>query len=277
MNATSYVIAAPPQPTLPVVGETKSYPVRRIWCVGRNYLEHIREMGNDERAPPFFFAKHADMLVPDGATIPYPPLTKDLHHEVELVVAIGTGGRDIKAADAMKHVWGYAVGLDMTRRDLQGEAKKLGRPWDIGKGFDYSAPMGPIRRAAECDVSAATAISLQVNGAMRQQSTIGKLIWNIAEIIEHLDRYPYVRDRSVFIGSFAELPDASMGHGLPGVRDWSQRIYTSVPYVVPFDPSAFRRPAALRRSLGYGTGYPLYVALLRVARQQLPQFAVEVL
>ena len=133
MNAASYVIPLPTQASLPVVGESGRYPVRRIWCVGRNYLEHIREMGNDERAPPFFFAKHADMLVPDGATIPYPPLTKDLHHEVELVVAIGKGGRRIAAADAQQHIWGYAVGLDMTRRDLQGEAKKAGRPWDMGQ------------------------------------------------------------------------------------------------------------------------------------------------
>ena len=118
--------------------------------------------------------------------MPYPSLTKSLHHEVELVVAIGTGGRDIKAADAMKHVWGYAVGLDMTRRDLQGEAKKLGRPWDIGKGFDHSAPIGPIYRAADCTVDGDTRITLEVNGVIRQQSTIGKLIWNLAETIEHL-------------------------------------------------------------------------------------------
>ena len=119
MNATSFVIPAPPQPSIPVAGEAKSFPVRRIWCVGRNYLEHIREMGNDERAPPFFFAKHADMLEPDGATIPYPPLTKDLHHEVELIVAMKSGGLNIPADKALDHVYGYAVGIDLTRRDLQ--------------------------------------------------------------------------------------------------------------------------------------------------------------
>ena len=140
MNATSYVIAAPPQPTLPVVGESKSYPVRRIWCVGRNYLEHIREMGNDERAPPFFFAKHADMLVADGATIPYPPLTKDLHHEVELIVAMKSGGLNIPADKALDHVYGYGVGIDLTRRDLQIASRKKERPWEVGKSFDYSAP-----------------------------------------------------------------------------------------------------------------------------------------
>jgi fumarylpyruvate hydrolase len=134
--------------------------------------------------------KPADAALPvaegELGRMPYPSLTKSLHHEVELVVAIGSGGRNIAAADAMRHVWGYAVGLDMTRRDLQGEAKKLGRPWDIGKGFDHSAPIGPIRRAAECDVGTATPIVLEVNGVVRQQSTIGKLIWSIAEIIEHL-------------------------------------------------------------------------------------------
>ena len=133
MNAASYVIPVPPQAALPVVGESKSYPVRRIWCVGRNYLEHIREMGNDERAPPFFFAKHADMLVPDGATIPYPPLTKDLHHEVELIVAMKSGGLNIPADKALDHVYGYAVGIDLTRRDLQIASRKKERPWEVGK------------------------------------------------------------------------------------------------------------------------------------------------
>ena len=147
-------------------------------------------MGHDARETPFFFMKPADAVLPiaEGAVgeMPYPSLTKDLHHEIELVVAIGTGGKSIAAADAMRHVWGYAVGLDMTRRDLQGEAKKLGRPWDIGKGFDHSAPIGPIRRAADCNVGPDTRIALDVNGKVRQQSTIGKLIWNIAETIEHL-------------------------------------------------------------------------------------------
>ena len=123
--------------------------MRRIWCVGRNYLEHIREMGNDERAPPFFFAKHADMLVPDGATIPYPPLTKDLHHEVELVVAMKSGGLNIPADKALDHVYGYAVGIDLTRRDLQIASRKKERPWEIGKSFDHSAPCSAIQPAAK--------------------------------------------------------------------------------------------------------------------------------
>ena len=187
----SHVVAPPAIISVPVAGNGgETFPVHRIYCVGRNYVEHAKEMGFTGREPPFFFMKPADAIlaVPDGSVgrMPYPSLTKNLHHEAELVVAIGIGGRDIAAADAMKHVWGYAVGLDMTRRDLQGEAKKLGRPWDIGKSFDLSAPIGPIKRAAECGITADTPLSLAVNGSVRQQSTIGKLIWSVAEVIEHL-------------------------------------------------------------------------------------------
>ncbi len=186
----SHVIPSPAAATVPVAGSDKTFPVHRIYCVGRNYVEHAKEMGFTGREPPFFFMKPAGAVLPiaEGETgrMPYPSLTKDLHHEIELVVAIGTGGKAIAAADAMKHVWGYAVGLDMTRRDLQGDAKKLGRPWDIGKSFDHSAPIGPIKPAAECRIDASTAITLDVNGKTRQTSTIGKLIWSIAEIIEHL-------------------------------------------------------------------------------------------
>ncbi len=188
----NHVIPAPAVAAVPVVGGAAGalFPVRRIYCVGRNYVEHAVEMGFTGREPPFFFLKPADAILPvaEGSVgrMRYPSLTKSLHHEVELVVAIGSGGRDIAAADAMKHVWGYGVGLDMTRRDLQGEAKKLGRPWEIGKGFDQSAPIGPLRKAADCKVDAGTMITLEVNGKMRQSSTIGKLIWSIGEIIEHL-------------------------------------------------------------------------------------------
>ncbi|HEX2542591.1 MAG TPA: fumarylacetoacetate hydrolase family protein [Caldimonas sp.] len=186
-----HVIPTPVVTSIPVAGGGgESFPVRRVYCVGRNYVEHAKEMGFTGREPPFFFMKPADavLVVPEGEVgrMPYPSLTKSLHHEVELVVAIGTPGRDIATADATRHVWGYAIGLDMTRRDLQGEAKKLGRPWDIGKGFDLSAPIGPLHRAGSVAIGPETAISLQVNGSVRQKSTIGKLIWNIAEIIEHL-------------------------------------------------------------------------------------------
>jgi fumarylpyruvate hydrolase len=164
--------------------------VRRVWCVGRNYVEHAKEMGFTGREPPFFFAKPADALVvvPDGHTgdMPYPAGTEDLHHEIELVVAIGRGGRNIAATDAGKHVYGYAIGLDMTRRDLQMVARKAGRPWEVGKAFDASAPIGPLHKATGTEPMAAGAISLEVNGAPRQSSDVSKLIWNIGEIIEHL-------------------------------------------------------------------------------------------
>jgi fumarylpyruvate hydrolase len=188
----NYVVPAPAAAAVPVAGGAAgaAFPVHRIYCVGRNYVEHAVEMGFTGREPPFFFLKPADAILPvregEVGRMRYPTLTKSLHHEVELVVAIGTGGRDIAAADAQRHIWGYGIGLDMTRRDLQGEAKKLGRPWDIGKGFDQSAPVGPLRAAADCKVGAETAITLEVNGAVRQKSTIGKLIWSIPEIIEHL-------------------------------------------------------------------------------------------
>jgi len=186
MNATAFVIPAPPQAAIPVAGESKSFPVRRIWCVGRNYLEHIREMGNDERAPPFFFAKHADMLAPDGATIPYPPLTKDLHHEVELIVAMKSGGLNIPADKALDHVYGYAVGIDLTRRDLQIASRDVKRPWEIGKAFDASAPCGALRPAVEIGHPTKGPIRLSVNGTVRQDGNLDQLIWSVPEIIAQL-------------------------------------------------------------------------------------------
>ncbi len=186
----SFVIAAPEQVSLPVVGQSGRFPVRRVYCVGRNYVEHAKEMGFTGREPPFFFFKPTDAVVPvpagETATMQYPPLTKDLHHEIELVACIGTGGRNIKAADARKHIWGYAVGLDMTRRDLQGEQKKLGRPWEIGKSFEESAPCGPVTPAAQAGDIDNAEIWVQVNGKDRQRSSVAKLIWNLGEIIEHI-------------------------------------------------------------------------------------------
>jgi fumarylpyruvate hydrolase len=183
---TDYVLAPPAQAAVPVEGSSALFPVRRVYCVGRNYAAHRREMGGDDRDPPFFFAKPADAVVPPGGAVPYPPRTANLHHEIELVVAIGTGGKNIRAADAHKHIFGYAVGLDMTRRDLQGEMKKQGRPWCIGKGFDHSAPIGPITPAAQAGDIEHAEIHLQVNGQDRQRSQVSKLIWNIGETIEHL-------------------------------------------------------------------------------------------
>ncbi len=190
----AYVIPLPPVAAVPVKdgSGTHQFPVHRIYCVGRNYVEHAIEMGHSGREAPFFFMKPADAVLPaiEGTPVEmrYPSLTQSLHHEVELVVAIGKGGRDIAAADAMKHVWGYAVGIDMTRRDLQNEAKKLGRPWCIGKGFDQSAPIGPIVPAAQARIGPDTTIELKVNGQVRQTSRIGKLIWSIPEVIEHLSK-----------------------------------------------------------------------------------------
>ena len=188
--ASEYVFPPASIASIPVVGQTARFPVRRIYCVGRNYEEHAKEMGFTGREPPFFFMKPADALVvvAEGETgsMPYPTLTKSLHHEIELVACIGTGGRNIPAADAMKHIYGYAVGLDMTRRDLQGEMKKQGRPWEIGKAFDQSAPIGPIVPAAQAGDIVNAEISLQVNGADRQRSNVSKLIWNMAETIEQL-------------------------------------------------------------------------------------------
>jgi fumarylpyruvate hydrolase len=186
----SFVFTPPAQVSLPVVGRGERFPVRRVICVGRNYVEHAKEMGFTGREPPFFFFKPADAVVPVAAgetgTIAYPSLTKDLHHEIELVACIGTGGRNIKAADARKHIWGYAVGLDMTRRDLQGDMKKQGRPWEIGKSFEQSAPTGPVTPAAQAGDIENAEIWVQVNGKDRQRSTVAKLIWNLGEIIEHL-------------------------------------------------------------------------------------------
>ena len=187
----SFVIPAAAQASVPVHGAAGArFPVRRIYCVGRNYVEHAVEMGFTGREPPFFFLKPADAVlqVAEGAVgeMHYPSLTKDLHHEVELVVAIGKGGRDIAVADALNHVWGYAVGLDMTRRDMQGDMKKQGRPWCIGKAFDESAPIGELRPAAYCSITPDTVIRLDVNGQLRQTSRIGKLIWSVPEIIAHL-------------------------------------------------------------------------------------------
>ena len=182
---SDFVIPAPAQAYVPVVGGGR-FPVRRVYCVGRNYAEHAREMGHDpDREAPFFFSKPADSLVIDGADMPYPVATSDLHHEFELVVGLKAGGSDIAEADALGCVWGYAAGLDMTRRDLQGEAKKLGRPWDMGKGFDHAAPIGAMMPAGSFDPTRGS-LELKVNGSVRQSSDLSKMIWSVAETIAYL-------------------------------------------------------------------------------------------
>jgi fumarylpyruvate hydrolase len=190
----SFVIPAPLTPALPVAGGGL-FPIRRVWCVGRNYAEHAREMGHDpNREAPFFFMKPAnaikpaDAVVPNGGELPFPVGTKDLHHEIELVVAMGRAGAAIHVAAALDHVWGYAVGLDMTRRDLQAEAKKAGRPWEMGKAFDRSAPMSALVPASRIGHPATGAIRLSVNGVLRQSADLKDLIWNVPETIAHLSR-----------------------------------------------------------------------------------------
>jgi fumarylpyruvate hydrolase len=175
------------RPTVAIVGESDRFPVHRIYCVGRNYADHAREMGgNPEREPPFFFTKPADAVTESGSTVPYPPRTANLHHEIELVVAIGREGRDIALKDANAYIFGYAVGNDLTRRDLQFAARDAGRPWDTAKGFDHSAPITPIHRIEDTGLIEKGEIWLTVNDAMRQRSNISDLIWSIPEIIVEL-------------------------------------------------------------------------------------------
>lgn len=180
------VFTPAPVTTVAVAGEEARFPVRRIFCVGRNYAEHAREMGGDpNREPPFFFSKPADAIVETGATIPYPPETQDLHFEIELVVAIGTGGFRIPREKALDHVYGYAVGIDLTRRDLQNIAKKAGRPWDWAKGFDLSAPIGPIQKAASVGHPAKGRIWLAVDGQTKQDADLAELIWPVPDVIAY--------------------------------------------------------------------------------------------
>ncbi|MDY0067715.1 MAG: fumarylacetoacetate hydrolase family protein [Steroidobacteraceae bacterium] len=183
----SFIFAPHAQPAVEIKGSSQRYPVHRIYCVGRNYAAHAREMGNDpEREPPFFFTKPADALVPNRTTIPYPPRTDNLHHEIELVVALGKAGRNISVEKALDYVYGYAVGNDLTRRDLQFEARDKGRPWDTSKGFDRSAVITAITPAAECGHLASGRIWLTVNGEMRQQGDLSDLIWSVPEVIAEL-------------------------------------------------------------------------------------------
>lgn len=185
--STAYVIDPPKVPSLPVVGDIRRFAVNRIYCVGRNYADHAREMGHDpDREPPFFFMKPANSIVADGNDMQYPKLSNDVHHEIEMVVAIGKGGANIQADKALDHVYGYGVGLDMTRRDLQGEAKKMGRPWDTGKAFDQSAPCAAITPVAQCGHLNQGTVKLLVNGEVRQEGDLNQLIWNIPDTIAYL-------------------------------------------------------------------------------------------
>lgn len=184
----SFVFPAPPTASVEVSGTEDRFAVRRIYCIGRNYLAHRKEMGNDDRTPPFFFQKPADALLPTGGEFPYPPQSDNVHHEIELVIAIGKGGKEIAVEDALDHVFGYSVGLDMTRRDQQSKAKDAGKPWEAAKAFDHSAPIAPIRPVSEIGHPAAGRIWLNVNGEARQDSDLDLQIWNVQEGISHLSK-----------------------------------------------------------------------------------------
>jgi fumarylpyruvate hydrolase len=214
---SDYVIAPPAAIAVPVKGGG-SFPVRRIYCIGRNYADHAREMGHDpEKEPPFFFGKPADALVTGGADMPYPSLTSDLHHEIELVVALGGGGRDLTPDQALAAIFGYAAGIDMTRRDLQGEAKKLARPWDMAKGFDHSAPIGDIVPARTAGHPQAGAIRLAVNGETRQDGDLSQLLWRVPDAIAYLSRFVEVRPGDlVFTGTPAGVGAVVRGDRLEG-------------------------------------------------------------
>ncbi len=213
MPALSYVFPPAPQPVVPVIGTTAAFPVRRIYCVGRNFAAHAVEMGHDpDREPPFFFQKNADSVLLPGQNLPFPPGTESLHHEVEMVIALSGGGRDIDPSAALDLVFGYATGLDMTRRDLQAVAKKAGRPWEIGKSFEHSAPISAIVPAAQSGHLATGAISASVNGAQRQSGDLSQMIWKTPEIIAHLSRYfELAAGDLIFAGTPAGVGDVVRG------------------------------------------------------------------
>jgi fumarylpyruvate hydrolase len=201
--------------TIAISGSSLRFPVRRIYCVGRNYADHARELGNDPKDLPFFFCKPADAVVASGTRLPFPSRTSDLHHEVELVIALNRGGANISAADAHTMIFGYAVGIDLTRRDLQTEAKKSGRPWDLAKGFDHSAPIGALREGVP---PAAAAISLAVDGELRQTGNLEDMMWSVAEIIAALSTYVELAPGDlIFTGTPAGVGPVTRGQTLRGV------------------------------------------------------------
>ncbi|WP_027061352.1 fumarylacetoacetate hydrolase family protein [Mesorhizobium loti] len=222
-----FVIDAPASVSLPIVGSNARFPVRRIYCVGRNYADHAVEMGIDPRSePPFFFLKPADAVLQPGESFPYPPGSQNVHHEVELVVALGQGGKDIPFAAALDHVFGYTVGLDMTRRDLQLAARAKGRPWDVGKAFDHSAPLAALVPAAICGHPNQGRIWLDVNGARRQSADLRDLIWPVAEVIGLLSQLFELRPGDIIMtgtpaGVGPVVPGDSVEAGIDGVATLS--------------------------------------------------------
>lgn len=228
--ASEFVIPAPEVPSLGVRGTSARFPVHRIYCVGRNYAAHAVEMGHDpSREPPFFFQKNPDTLVASGGEFPYPDKSEDVHYELELVVALASGGKDIAEADALGHVFGYAVGLDMTRRDLQGEAKKLGRPWDVGKAFDHSAPCTEIVPAEAIGHPHAGAVRLTVNGELRQHGDLNQMIWKVPEIIACLSGlFTLAPGDLIFSGTPAGVGATVRGDVLVGGVDGVAELEISV-------------------------------------------------
>jgi len=221
LRNTNYVIDIGPTPSLPVEGSDARFPVGRIYCVGRNYADHAREMGHDpDREPPFFFMKAANSVVQNGSTIAYPVGTKDVHHEIEMVVAIAKGGKNIPVEKALEHVWGYGVGLDMTRRDIQGEAKKMGRPWEMGKSFDESAPITALKPASATGHPAKGAIWLKVNGQVKQQGDLAMQIWTVPEQINYLSNLITLQPGDlIFSGTPAGVGPVKAGDKLEGHVD----------------------------------------------------------
>jgi fumarylpyruvate hydrolase len=226
----SYVFPPPPVPAVAVKGRAEQFPVHRIYCVGRNYAAHAREMGaNPQREPPFFFTKPATALVPNHARVPYPPRTANLHHEIELVVAIGKRGRDIPVAQALDHVYGYAVGNDLTRRDLQAEAKEHGRPWDTAKGFDHSAVISAITPASQSGHVHSGRIWLKVNGQMRQQADLSELIWSVPEVIAELSTLFELQPGDlIYTGTPAGVGALQRGDRLEGGIDGLDELVTTI-------------------------------------------------
>jgi len=226
----TFVIPPVSQPAVEVVGTDDRFPVHRIYCVGRNYAKHALEMGMDpEREPPFFFSKPADALVANGTPVPYPPRTSNLHHEIELVVAIGRGGRDIPLASALAHVYGYAVGNDLTRRDLQFAAREQGRPWDVAKGFDCSAPVSAIRPAADRGHLDGGEIWLEVNGEARQRANLSEMIWSVPEIVAELSTYFELRPGDlIFTGTPEGVGPVQRGDSLVGGIDGLETLRTTI-------------------------------------------------
>ena len=222
--------APPMAPTVEVAGSDTRFPVHRIYCVGRNYAAHAREMGMDpEREPPFFFSKPADAVVANGASVPYPPRTANLHHEIELVIAIGEGGSNIPVENALAHVFGYAVGNDLTRRDLQFAAKERGQPWDVSKGFDHSAPISAIRRVADVGHPERGAIWIEVNGERRQSADLSEMIWTVPEIIAELSTlFELLPGDLIFTGTPAGVGPVKPGDSLVGGIDGLDTLRTTI-------------------------------------------------